>query len=148
MGEFVAMVLPPLSFDEWAARLGPEVTKDAIWRSFAYRTSLYSVYLGWDDIVALGRSHLTRPIAAQLYRALGSVPANISEGFSRSSGRDRSRLLEYGLGSTRESVVWYQTAIPVLGQATVSTRQARLQEVARSLLGTIPRERGRRIGEV
>jgi four helix bundle protein len=134
-----------LTFDEWAARLGPEVTKDAIWRSFAYRTSLYCVHVGWGDVVALSRNHLTRPIAGQLYRALGSIPANISEGFSRSSGRDRARVLEYGLGSTREGVVWYQSAIPVLGQRTVSARQSALQEVARSLLGTIPKERGRNI---
>jgi len=32
-----------------------------------------------------------------LYRALGSTPANITDGYGRSSGRDRVRVYEYAL---------------------------------------------------
>jgi len=88
---------------------------------------------------------VTRDVASQLIRALGSVPANFAEGYSRSSGLDRAKHFEYSLGSDRESVVWYEAAIPILGQHLVSDRQERLQEVMRSLLAMIPRERRRSI---
>ncbi|MFN8404533.1 MAG: four helix bundle protein [Anaerolineales bacterium] len=39
------------------------------------------------------------------YEAVGSVGANISEGYSRSSGKDRARFYEYALGPARESRV-------------------------------------------
>jgi four helix bundle protein len=139
------MTSASLTFDEWAAALGPEITRDILWRSFAYRSSLYAFHVGWHDALALSRNPITRRVAGQLYDALGSIAANVSEGFSRSSGPDRARLLEYGLGSTREGVVWYQGSIPILGQATVSARQSALQDIARSLLGTIPKERARTI---
>ena len=71
--------------------------------------------------------------------------ANISEGYSRSSGLDRVRLYEYALGSARESVTWYLAAIPVLGRDTAMERIARLQEIIALLLTMIPRECERRI---
>ena len=136
---------PILSYEAWVASRGPGLTRDVIWRSADYRRALYCLYLGWDDARRLGRTAIAREAASQLIRALGSIPANFAEGYSRSSGLDRAKHFEYSLGSDRESVVWYESAIPVLGQPLVSDRQERLQQVARSLLAIIPRERRRAI---
>jgi four helix bundle protein len=111
----------------------------------AYRLALYAVEIGWDDARILDRAYLTRPVGSQLYRALGSIVANIAEGYSRSSGTDRARILEYGLGSTRESVGWYFVGRPVLGQEIFDKRNETLSQIRRLLLTTIPtvRNRGR-----
>jgi hypothetical protein len=50
---------------------------------------------------------------------------------------------EYALGSVRESMSWYKSAAPVLGETTVKDRRDRLEEMRRMLLAIIPRERGK-----
>jgi four helix bundle protein len=99
----------------------------------------------WADADRLRRNRVTDRISAQLYTAIGSIAANIGEGYSRSSGRDRVRLYEYALGSARESTVWYEAAAPVLGAETISDRLSKLEEIRRLLLAIIPRERNRLI---
>ena len=84
-------------------------------------------------------------MSGQLYAAVGSVMANIAEGYSRSSGRDRARIFEYALGSVRESMTWYRSAEPVLGAGVACGRLDTLEEIRRLLLAIIPRERSRLI---
>jgi four helix bundle protein len=86
---------------------------------------------------------ITADIAGQLYRAVCSIEANISEAYSRSSGKDRALRFEYALGSVREGMSWYRSVQPVLGETTVQDRRDRLEEMRRMLLAIIPRERGR-----
>jgi four helix bundle protein len=99
----------------------------------------------WDDAERLSHHQATEKIAGQLYAAIGSIGANLAEGYSRSSGRDRAKIFEYALGSTRESMMWYRSALPLLEKALVETRLDKLEEIRRLLLSAIPRERGRLI---
>jgi four helix bundle protein len=97
----------------------------------------------FNDAEVLVTNPITHDVAGQLYAAVGSIAANISEGYSRSSGKDRARIFELALGSVRESMSWYKTAEPVLGDVLVKNRRDRLEEMRRILLAIIPRERGR-----
>lgn len=110
-----------------------------------YQLASTLVGKAWDDALALHRHPITRPIAGQLYHAIGSISANLGEGYGRSSGKDRARIFEYSLSSTRESTAWYKAAVPVLGEAAVEQRLAVLEEIRRLLLTIIPRERRRSI---
>ena len=96
---------------------------------------------GCEDVAG---DPVTERIAGQLYAAVGSIGANLGEGYSRSSGKDRSRIFEFALGSVRESINWYQAARPVLGEI-VAGRLNDLEELRRLLLAIIPRERGKGI---
>jgi four helix bundle protein len=129
--------------DNWAAGLGAASRGDSVWRLSAFRLASYALHLAWVDASTLARARLTEPLAGQLYRAVGSVAANIAEGYSRSSGRDRARLFEYALGSARESVVWYRAAEPSLGRTISESRQDIQQRIVRLLLVAIPHERRR-----
>jgi four helix bundle protein len=135
--------MPPMN--AWEASVDERDRADPLWRMQSYRLSLYAFELGWKDVQALDRTRVTRHIAPQLYEALGSIGANVAEGYSRNSGLDRARFFEYGLGSTRESVVWYRGARPVLGPALVEDRIETLTRIRQLLLVTIPRERSRRL---
>jgi len=86
---------------------------------------------------------VTTEIAGQLYEAVCSIDAQIAEGYSRSSGKDRALRFEYALGSVRESMSWYKSVLPVLGEEIVRDRRNRLEEMRRMLLAIIPRERGK-----
>src|SRR3954462_12100617 len=92
----------------------------------------------WADAERAKHHEVTRKVAAQLYAAVGSVAANLAEGYSRSSGKDRARIFEYALGSVRESMTWYYAAEPVLGENVVNQRLDKLEQIRRLLLAIIP----------
>jgi four helix bundle protein len=106
--------------------------------------------LGWklrpaslEDAVVIRLDPITEEIAGQLYTAVGSIVANLVEGYSRSSGRDRARIFEYALGSGRESIEWYEASRHLLEPEIFDDRMAVLNEIVRMLLAIIPRERKR-----
>ena len=120
-------------------------TDDPLSRMRAYQLASELLDEAWTDADRLRKEPVAEKVAGQLYAAVGSIMANLAEGYSRSSGRDRSHIFEYALGSVRESMVWYRTAQPLLGTEIVGERVNKLEQVRRLLLATIPRERGRTI---
>lgn len=99
----------------------------------------------YRDAKLLQVESITSEFAGQLYAAVASIEAHIGDGCSRSSGKDRARVFEYALGSVSESMTWYRSAKPVLGEATANDRLERLEEMRRLFLAIIPRERGRKM---
>ena len=126
------------------SHFGPAVShataKDPLFRMRAYQIAADLLEAAWHDAKKLSAEPVTERIAGQLYAAVNSIAANLGEGYSRSSGKDRSRFFEYALGSARESISWYQGARPVLGDV-VPDRLDNLEEIRRLLIATIPRER-------
>lgn len=80
-------------------------------------------------------------LADQLYRAAGAVSADIEEGYSRISGRDRARFYEYALGSARETRGWYYKGRHVLGYGVTSHRIAIMTEIIKLMLTMVPDQR-------
>ena len=72
---------------------------------------------------------------------MGSVSANIAEGYSRSGGKDRAHFYEYALGSAREARDWYYKARHVLSEEVATQRIHLLTQVIRLLLTMIPDQR-------
>jgi four helix bundle protein len=117
-----------------------ETAHDPLFRMRAYQLAADLLKEAWHDAKRLSAESVTERTAGQLYAAVNSITANLGEGYSRSSGKDRSRFFEYALGSVRESISWYQGARPVLGDV-VHSRLDNLEEIRRLLIATIPRER-------
>jgi four helix bundle protein len=90
-------------FEVWMRSVPPEITTDTIWRMSAYRYSLVLSFRSQKDLKWLLAHRETRAHADQLLRAVGVISANIDEGYSRSSGKERAHFYEYALGSTREA---------------------------------------------
>jgi four helix bundle protein len=111
----------------------------------AYRFARQLVDECWTDADKLRHHPVTKKVAGQLYAAVGSIAANLAEGYSRSAGRDRARIFEYALGSVRESMMWYNTARPLLKAEVVRERLETLEQIRRLLMAIIPRERDRLI---
>ena len=80
-------------------------------------------------------------LADQLYRAVGSIGANIAEGYSRGSRKDRARFYEYSFGSARESRDWYFKRRHILGGEVFLHRSELIAEIVKLLLTTIPQQR-------
>ena len=132
-----------MDYEEWKLTVPEEIRGDSLWRMEAYRLSLFLVDIGWQDVTKLIKDRRTRGLADQLYRSLGSICANIAEGYSRGSSKDRARLYEYALGSARETRGWYFQGKQILGESLTSHRLQLLTQVIRLLLTMVPQQRGR-----
>ena len=135
------------SYEEWEQTVPDELTQDLLWKVEAYRLALFASDLGWYDVTKLAKDKRTQDLAGQLYRSLGSECANIEEGYSKASKRDRARFYEYALGSARESRGWYYRGRFVL-QERVTRHRIQLQtQIIRLLLTMIPEQRGSALQE-
>ena len=136
-----------MNYDEWVKIVPKAITDDSLWKMAAYRLALFLGDVGWHDVTKLSQDRRTIGLSNQLYEALGSISANLAEGYSRGSGKDRARFYEYALGSARESRDWYFKSRHVLGEAVIQHRLQLLAEILRLLLTMVPQQRGRSLHE-
>ena len=132
-----------MEYKDWMETVPHEITNDPLWKLEVYRLSLYLAELGWEDICRLRSDDRFISLSDQLYRSLGSISANIAEGYSRSTGRDRARFFEYALGSARESRDWYYKCRYGLENNTAIDRIGYITQVIHLLLSIIPHQRSR-----
>ena len=83
----------------------------------------------------------TRADVDQFLRAVGSISANLAEGYSRRTGAERARYYDYARATAREAKDWYFKGRTALGEAIVEQRHAVLERIIRILCAIIPRER-------
>lgn len=136
-----------MKYQEWEEVVPQDIKSDSFWKVEAYRLALFATDLGWQDVTQLRGDARTRSLSDQLYRALGSVSANIAEGYSRGTGKDRAHFYEYALGSARESRDWYYKARHILSEAIITHRFRLLTQIIRLLLVMAENQRGRTIRE-
>ena len=136
-----------MTFDDWIKTVPIEITADSFWQMTLYRQALFLGDLGWHDVCKLAQDRRTLNLSDQLYRSVGSISANISEGYSRASEKDQARLYEYALGSARETRDWYYKGRHVLGEEVTIHRLRLTVHVIRQLLKLVPEYRGKKIQE-
>ena len=134
-------------FTEWESQVPTSITFDSLWSIKAYRLALFAADIAWQDCQVLINTPGMRGVADQLYRAIGSIGANIAEGYSRSSGRERAHFYEYALGSAREARDWYFKARLVYSEQVIEHRLGNLTEIIRLLLTMVPDQRARTLKE-
>ena len=136
-----------MNYQEWERSVPATITGDSLWKMEAYRLSMFAGDLAWEDATKLMRDRRTLGLSDQLYRVVGSISANVGEGYSRSSGRDRARFYSYALGSGREGRDWYYKGRHVLGESIINHRLDLLTLIIRMLLVIIPDQRGESLRE-
>jgi four helix bundle protein len=136
-----------MNYDDWLSSVPQEISGDRLWHIEAYRLALFAGEVGWFDVTKLMQDKRTLDLSDQLYRALGSISANIAEGYSRGTGKDRARFYEYALGSARESRDWYYKSRHILGEEIAMHRLRLLTQIIRLLLAMVPEQRGRVLRE-
>ncbi len=136
-----------LTYKQWEVIVPASITDDVLWKVSAYRYSLFLGDIAWPDVTSLMQDRRTIRLADQLYSAVGSIGANLAEGYSRGTGKDRARFYEYSLGSARESRDWYFKARHILGDDITNHRFTILTEIIRLLLTMVPQQRARKLSE-
>lgn len=130
-----------MKYEEWEKSVPESVKLDPLWRMTAYRLATLLADLAWTDASRMIDDKRTCAIEDPLYRAVGSIGANLAEGYGRSTGRDRARFYEYALGSAREGRHWYYQARHVLGAEAHQHRAGLPDQIIRLLVTMIPQQR-------
>ena len=130
------------TFEAWTQIVPAEIRDDSLWRVEAYRLALFASDMGWYDVTKLMNDKRTVGLSNQLYRSLGSESANIEEGYSKGTGKDRARFYEYALGSARESRGWYYRGRFILSENVVQHRINLQTHIIKLLLTMVPQQRG------
>ena len=130
-----------MTFSEWKESVPDVIREDALWMVKAYQLSLFLADVAWLDVVKLSKAPGMRSLSDQLYRSCGSICANIEEGYSKKSSKDRARFYEYSLGSARETRGWFYRARHVLGEEVATHRLGLTTEIIKLLLTMVPDQR-------
>ncbi len=136
-----------MKYVEWQETVFSEIKNDPIWKLEVYRLALFAGDIGWTDVLAISKQPLMYSVADQLHRSLGSISANLTEGYSRSKGLDRARFIEISLGSARESRDWYFKARHVLKEEVIAHRIGLITHIIGMLTPMIHHQRQNAIRE-
>jgi four helix bundle protein len=136
-----------VEYEKWLGSIPEEITNDSLWRVEAYRLALYVADLCWNDVNPSTNDKRMFGISEQLVRAIGSISANLAEGYSQSTGKSRALFYEYALGSSREARDWYYKCRHIIGEDITSNRLKLLINIIRLLLTMVPQQRGYKIQE-
>jgi four helix bundle protein len=118
-----------MRYEEWEAGVSDQVKAEAMWKFLGYRKALFLYDLCWKDCETLLKHPLGKPVAQQLIRSVGSISANIEEGYGRGYSKDRLYFLRIGIGSARESKGWYYRAKELLSAEVITHRLNLVGEV-------------------
>ena len=130
-----------MDVDEWVARAPRALVSEAIWKVRAFQIGAYIASTAACDALPFERHPRFAHVAPQPVRAAGSIAANIAEGYSRQSRRDRIKYFEYALGSAHDAKSWYTTAADAFDAAALEERLTYLARVTQLLLRMIQNER-------
>ena len=129
-----------MSYQDWLNQIPKVIRDDAVWNLKVYRAALYMSDLCWKD-TQLIKDQKYFSLADQLYRSVGSISANVTEGYSRKSLKEKARFYEIALGSARESKDWYFKSRHILDKKMVLHRITLLTSVIKLLLSMITEKR-------
>ena len=136
-----------MNYAEWEKCVPIVIKEDSLWTVEAYRLSLFLADIGWHDAKKLSKDNCTRSLSDQLYRSGGSISANIEEGYSKHSSKDRTRFYEYALGSARENRGWFYRGRHILGDSVCNHRMELTTQIIRLLIKMVPDQHGYKIKE-
>lgn len=129
---------------EWAAEVPAVMREDPIWRLPAYRYALYLADLVQKDVPKIRANPKTRSLTDQLVDAVGSISANIAEGYGRTSGPERAKFFEYANSSAREARDWLFKVRHALDPEVTNARILLATRIMRILTTSTKAERAER----
>lgn len=102
-----------------------------------YQLSLELWDVCWADTGILLNDVRGREISKQLIRSVGSISANIEEGYGRGFGKEYPQFLRISRGSARESKGWYRKSNFLLNETIISERTKKLDSIIAMLTKSI-----------
>ena len=93
--------------------------------------------LCWEDTGKFYHDPRGKEITGQLIRSVGSISANIEEGYGRGSSKNYANFLTYSRGSAQEARGWYRKSKFLMNQSDIDSRVADLELIIGKITKTI-----------
>ena len=132
----------PASFEDWQQSVHSAIKDKPLWNFQVYPKTLFVYDLAWEDCNYLLKDERGATVAKQLIRSVGSISANIEEGYGRGFGNDYAYRLRIALGEARESQGWYWRGRKLIPADVLDHRLTLLNEVIAMLAPNVRRQRG------
>ncbi len=113
------------------------MAKDKLDDLIFYQKSMQLYDLCWEDCEVLAKDFRGREVAKQMIRSVGSISANIEEGYGGGFGKEYPQFIRYSRGSARESKGWYLKSKFMLKAELIEIRVGLIQEIIAMLNKTI-----------
>ncbi len=91
----------------------------------------------WGDSEMMLPDARVRELVKQLTRSVGSISANIEEGYGRGFGKEYPHFLRISRGSARESKGWYKKSKYLLSKEVIEARIQKLDSIIAMLVKSI-----------
>ena len=130
-----------VSFDAWKETVHESIRNDPLWNFQVYPRALFAYDLAWEDCEYLLKDVRGKKIAEQLIRSVGSISANIEEGYGRGYGKDYSYHLRIAIAEARESRGWYWKGHTLLPALVLDYRMKLLSEIIAMIAPNLERQR-------
>src|SRR5262245_5540689 len=111
--------------------------KDKLDELIFYQKSLALWNEFWNDSEIMLRDIRGREIVRQMTKCVGSISANIEEGYGRGFGKEYPQFLRIARGSARESRGWYKKSKFLLPTEVIDRRDSAIGEIIAMLAKTI-----------
>jgi hypothetical protein len=109
------------------------MARDRVEELEVHRLAMELWELFWQDSEILMKDQRGRELVRQMVRSIGSIAANIEEGYGRGFGKEYPQYLRTSRGSARESKGWYQRARHLLPNDIVTKRSELLDKLIAKL---------------
>ena len=129
------------SFEDWKEMVHPKIKDGPLWQFQVYQKALFAFDLAWEDCDLLLQDKRGETVARQLIRCVGSISANIEEGYGRGYGQDYAYRLRIAMGEAREAQGWYWRSHQLLSQPVLDHRINLHDEVIAMLAPIIQKQR-------
>ncbi len=101
---------------------------------------MFAYDLAWEDCSYLLNDPRGKAVSSQLIRSVGSISANIEEGFGRGYGKDYAYRLRIAMGESRESRGWYWKSRKLLPPEVLDHRLTLLSDIIAMLAPNIKKQ--------
>lgn len=128
-------------FTSWQEKIHPKIKNDPLWKFNVYPKALFAFDLAWNDCEKLLKDIRGKEIARQLIRSVGSISANIEEGYGRGYGKDYAFRLRIAMGEAREARSWYWKAPQLLPSDILDHRMKLLSDIIAMIAPNISKQR-------
>ena len=126
-----------MTYEEWLTNVPDNIKNDRLWEFAAYQKALLLYDMAWEDCEKMLQDVRGRGNADQLNRGVGSISANIEEGYGRGFGKEYDYFLRVALGSARESRGWSSRSRRFLSPTVMQHRYALLDEIIALLVSKL-----------
>ena len=132
------------SYEEWRKTVPQAIRQEVVWEFYPYPKALFLFDLCWHDCEKLLRDTRGRRVANQLIDSVGSVSANMEEGYGRGlATKEFRQFLRYSVASAKEAKGWYFRGRHLLPAKVVEHRLQILSEIIALTLTEIKKQRKR-----